>query len=315
MPIATILFKLSRKRLLVAGAAFLGLLAGTVVAFRITLPPKLESRQYQVGTATTRILIDTPSSQVIALDPTGIDTLAARANLVANLMVDGAVKTAIAQRAGVRPSQLVGTAQSAASQLPNPAPKPRGYVLTTRVTTDTGGNQLPIVEIGTQAPDASGAARLADAAVAGLQDYLNLQAAHERVPGARRLQVTALGPAQAIEVVRGPRKLVAVGLGVFVFLLGCAAILVVPALRHDWRAASEGEGLHPARPETTSRHRTPPLLRSPETASVLSDDDDPDLPPVIESPALPRRATARSLTRMRVARARRQALKSLGDLR
>ena len=51
---------------------------------------QLKYSGYLVGVATTRVLIDTPSSQVVDVSPKGSDTLGVRANLIASLMVDGA---------------------------------------------------------------------------------------------------------------------------------------------------------------------------------------------------------------------------------
>ncbi|MBV9335973.1 MAG: hypothetical protein JO243_08770 [Solirubrobacterales bacterium] len=239
MNFASILFKLSRRRGLVAGAALLGLLAGFLVAFRPSLPP--QSRRYHVGTATVRILIDTPSSQLIAVDPSGLDTLAARADLIAGLMVDGTVKAGAAERVGVSPSKIEGISATAAGAAPSPAPKSRGYVLSTKVLTDVNGNQLPVVEISTQAPDAGRAAGLANAAVVSLQGYLDVQAAAEKVPQNQRIHVVDLGPAQASELTRGPGAMLAAALAGFVFLVACAAILLIPALVRDWREAVVAE--------------------------------------------------------------------------
>lgn len=296
MDLVTILRRLWRARLLVGVAAVLALLAGYLVAFRISWPPTLHTRGYEVGTASVRILIDTPSSQIVAAAPAGADTLAGRANLVANIMVDGAVKALIAQQAGLRPSQITGIAQSALDQPPAATPKPRSYVLSTNVLTDTSGNQLPIIEVDTQAPDASGAANLANAAVAGVQDYLDSQAASEGVSVARRLHVIGLGPAQATAAIRGSRNMVAAALALFVFVAGCAAILLVPALVRDWRAAAEAERLEVLRgelapvPRTRARSR---LFRR-RVMNGASNGDSTDAAPGSESSASPPRATARS---------------------
>jgi hypothetical protein len=245
MDTVTILRDLWRRRLLVVGVYLLALLAGTAVIYNIScLPPKLESRKYDVGVAVARILVDTPSSQVVEVAPKGSDTLGVRANLLASLMVDGVVKSAIAHRAGLQPHQLVGVTDAAT--VPSPvttATGPRSSVLTTKVLTNTGGDQLPIIEIDAQAPDRAGAARLAAAAIAGLRDYLDSKAALQQVPDADRLQVTSLGAPQATTEVRGPANILAIVAVIFVFGLGCASILGFLALSRGWRAASAREQL------------------------------------------------------------------------
>jgi hypothetical protein len=241
MEFVTILRELWRRRLLVVVVALFALLAGAAVAFKL---PSLESRKYEVGIATARILVDTPNSQVVEVAPKGSDTLGVRANLIANLMADGVVKTAIAERAGIRPEQLEGVAESAPGPPADASPSPaQSHVLTTRVLATPDGDRLPIIEIEAQAPDAARAAKLADAAVTGLRDYLDSKAATEEVPDAERLRVDGLGTPQARMAVRGPRLIFAILAAIFVFGLGCAAILGFFAVVRGWRAADALEAL------------------------------------------------------------------------
>jgi capsular polysaccharide biosynthesis protein len=243
MEIVTILRGLWHRKLLVALALALAVLAGTAVAYRISPPAKLESRSYHVGVATSRIFIDTPSSQVVEVSPKGGDTLGTRAGLIASLMVDGAVKASIAHSAGLQPQQFDAVSASAAESSPAVAsPKARSTVLSTTVITNAAGDELPIIQIEAQAPNAPDAAKLAAAAVTGLRDFLNSKAALQRVPDAKRLQVNGLGAPQARDVVRGPRKLMALVVAIIVFLAGCAAIVMSSTLARAWRAASEEEG-------------------------------------------------------------------------
>jgi hypothetical protein len=255
MQTVTILRTLWRLRLLSFLVVLVAVIAGVLVAFRVSLPPKLESRKYDVGVATARILVDTPASQVVDVAPKGSDTLGVRANLLANLMVDGEVKTVIARRAGLRPNQLSGVGDSVTGP-PTATAKvdPRGYVLSTRVVSTSDGSWLPIIEIETQAPRASGAATLANAAVSGLREYLDSKAASERVPDASRLRVSGLGVAQARTATRGPRMLYAVGAALAITLFGFAALVLMSTLVANFRATStpdpvEGDSLD-ATPES-----------------------------------------------------------------
>jgi hypothetical protein len=242
MDTVTILRVLWHRRLLVVVVALVALLAGTAVAYRISFPPKLESRTYEVGVATSRILVDTPSSQVVEVAPKGSDALGTRAGLIASLMVDGSVKAAIAKRAGLKPGQFDATSDSAtADSIATAPPKPRGYLLSTHVLTSTSGDALPIIEIQTQAADAGEASRLAQAAVLGLDDYLSSKAAQQRVPGAKRLQVSGLGTPQARDVRRGPRRLFALMAAIVVFSVGCGVIVALSRLARAWQAASDDD--------------------------------------------------------------------------
>ena len=250
MELVTTLRELWRLRAFVLVVALLALFAGLAIAFRL---PSLESRKYEVGVASARMLVDTPNSQVVEVAPKGSDMLCVRANLIANLMAEGDVKAAIAQRAGVKPEQLTGIAESA--ETPQTAkPGPGAYVLTTRVLSTPTGDHLPIIELESQAPDAARAAKLADAAVTGLRDYLDSKAATEQVPDANRLIVSGLGASQAADVVRGDRRLLAVAAALFLFFGGCAAIVLVGSLIRGWHIAAEWEEYEAAEGEAADEY-------------------------------------------------------------
>jgi hypothetical protein len=239
-----ILRDLWRLRVAVAVVFAVALLVGCSAGFRISLlPPGLHSRQYHVGVASARVFVDTPTSEILDVAPKGSDTLAARATLLANLMVDGVVEDAIAKRAGLHPDELIGIGSTEAVDPSAPKPGPRDYTLTTGVALDNSGDQLPIITIDTRAPDVKGAERLANAAVAGLNGYLDSQAAVHIVPTGRRLRVTGLGPAQAGVAVHGPSHVLAVFLTLLILTIGCAVLLLVPAIFRSWHAASYDEAL------------------------------------------------------------------------
>jgi hypothetical protein len=238
MDTVTILRELWRRRLLVVGVGLVAILAGMALLYKGSYPLKLESRRYQVGIATASILVDTPNSQVVDVAPKGSDTLGMRANLLASVMVDGVVKAAIAGKAGLDAKDLVGISTSAQDQ---PATRPRDHrvpVLTTKVVTDNDGAELPIISVEVQASDAEIATKLASAAVVGLQDYLNSTAAAQKIPDAKRLNVSELGQAQAHIVTRGPTNIIGLAVVLLVFALGCGGILAGVGLSRGWRAAS-----------------------------------------------------------------------------
>ena len=226
-------------RVLVACVGIVALLLAFLLAYKVSLPGKVESRRHHLGVATARVLVDTPSSQVVSVAPRGSDTLGVRANLMASLMVDGVIKSSIAHRVGLPPNGLVGIAENAddGTKPADPSPGRAVNVLRTSVLQDIDGNQLPIIQIQTQAEDAARAARLANAAVEGLRAYLDSRAAVEQVPDARRLRVHGLGAAQASEVSRGPSLMIALTVAILVFAVGCALILGVVALVRNWQTA------------------------------------------------------------------------------
>jgi hypothetical protein len=260
MDFVTILRELWDRRAAVCVAAVLAIVVGLVVAYHISVfPPKIATRQYQVGLGSTTLLLDTPDSQVVDLSPRSADSLNARAALIANLMATAPVKAAIAQRAGVSPNDLDATVSSTSGTMPQTAPSTQLAARATTATTGTtkkpshtltirpDGN-LPIVLVETQAPDARQAARLADAAVSALNSYLTSVASIQQVPAKRRLIVKQLGSAQAADVVRGPQPLMALLAAAVFFALACGAIIGVSAAAREWRRA----GVSPVRQRTNS---------------------------------------------------------------
>ena len=241
-----ILRELWRLRLLVILGALLAVMCAVLVSYRVSLPSlKLESRQYHVGIASARMLIDTPASQVVDLNPKGADTLNSRASLLANLMVSTPVKSIIARDAGVPADRLIAIAPTAPgsggptvpttlSQKASEASKTPGAYLLTLQSDET----LPIVSIDAQAPTAAAAARLANAATTGLRDYLRSVAGAQNLPATRQIVVSGLGGAQAADQVRGPRKLFAIAAFVFVFGFACFAIIMISGIARGWRRAA-----------------------------------------------------------------------------
>src|SRR5690606_13982689 len=86
-----------------------------LMLYRVTpgLPPQVESRQYQVGIASGAVLIDSQLSQTVDLGGADEDievdvaSLAARARLLANLLVTRPLRDDIARMSGVAPNRLI----------------------------------------------------------------------------------------------------------------------------------------------------------------------------------------------------------------
>lgn len=240
MSTVSILRRLWRHRILVAVALLLAVLAGTAVVYQL---PSLQSRKYDVGIVTAHILVDTPNSQIVQVSPRGTATLGEQTLLLASLMVDGTIKSAIASKAGLPTGKLVGinaavTEPGAAGPAPIVPPSGRNaYVITTQVMTDSAGNNLPIIALQAQAPTSAAAEKLANATLSALRDYLSSRAAAEQVSETNRLQVGELGLNQATTQAMGPSNSLAVIVFLLVFMLECGLIIGVPSLRRAWRAA------------------------------------------------------------------------------
>jgi hypothetical protein len=242
---ATIRYELTRRRRLVGAVLVLAIAVGVLVTNKVSLfPPGLESRQETVGIASTRVLVDTPGSQVVNVNPKGSETLGERASLLASLMVEGEIKAAIAKRAGLSPKHLLATTEStveSANAAPEDARAARvstasaTYSLTTRVLINTDGAQLPLVEVEAEAPNTASAAKLADAAVTGLSDALDRKAAEEDTESQDRLTVSPLGSPRIEEATRGPGLPLALAAAIAVFLAGCGAILLAASTSAERR--------------------------------------------------------------------------------
>jgi hypothetical protein len=251
--VITILRALWERRVLVAAAAVLSVLAGIVAAYHVTLPANLTSRQYTVAVGQARFLIDTPQSQVLTVnpvataDPAGPGDLAPRANLLANLIPTSPVKAAIAKRARVPAGNLIivpppSSDPAAPASGPTPLEASQAAKANDRTANIIAINvpgapdsPLPVISVETQSSREATARRLANATIAGLQDFLASVPETQRVPNARRIVLRPLGTAQVGTTVHGPRKLYALLLPLLLFTLACAAIVFVPYAVRAWR--------------------------------------------------------------------------------
>jgi hypothetical protein len=257
-PVALAMDLVRMLRALWQRRALLGLVSVLAVAAGVGI--MMSSGTTKVGTAHAMALVDTPNSQVVdlggAADDTsaGIVTLSNRATLLTGLMTSSPLTEEIAARAGISPKTLI--AQSAVTQATTgssatgtAAPvgasqlsglSPLANVLSATVPTLSTG-QVPIITVDTQSPTAEGAAKLADSSIAVLSEYLRSTATRDKVPGGRRVILRQLGPAVTSTTTNAPSKLLALGATAGVFLLGCALILGLSALKTGWRRAGEME--------------------------------------------------------------------------
>jgi hypothetical protein len=236
MDLVPILRELWRMRRLVALAGLVAIFAGLAITYQL---PSLQSRQYDVGVATARALLDTPSSAVADLGgeegSTAVGALPSRAALLANLLTTAPLEDEIAKRAGISPDKLIANAPALANaEREEPADDRTSFILAVQNEID-----LPLLTVTTQAPDPELARKLANSAVEVLDDHVSSVAGADSVPATRRLVVKPLGPARAGISTRGPRRLYGIVVSILVFGLGCATILIVSNVARNWRLAAE----------------------------------------------------------------------------
>jgi hypothetical protein len=185
----------------------------------------------RTGVASMRVVLDTPKSLTVDVNPPGMDTLEWRSVVLADLASTEESRKRIADQLGIPFDSLVVSAPylvhpeapfplpRAASDAAAVAPEPYGLAI--------GVDLPPIIEIDSRAPDRELAAQLARAAA----DSLEAAATVEVVPGkTQAFVVDSAGEPQAHDVVSGPSRRMPAIVAFVVFALWCAAIVLVAAV-------------------------------------------------------------------------------------
>ena len=242
--------ELSRLR---AGLALSFILAATIafsVAYKVTTSPLgLSPRQLEIGTASTKMLVDTSKSLLLDIryGSGDFDSLTARGVLLGNLMASEPVRAYIARRAHL-PAGVIRATTPLTPDFPRPLAAEGERKRQSDLLRSTDQYRLniqanptvPIVTVYAQAPSAGAAETLANAAVDGLRDYL--KASGTRAPEDDQPLITQLGRAHGTVINGGVRvEALVLTFGV-VFALACAVTVFVGRVRRGWRAAGALEG-------------------------------------------------------------------------
>lgn len=238
------------------------------------LPPGLTPRHLQIGAASTTVMVDARKSKVVDLRANTQDlaSLTTRADLLSNVMASSPVRQFIARRAGVAADQVVATA-SLGTDLPRSALEPGSERRSSDLIAQTDHYRLaisvnpaqPLIYVNAQAPTGAGAARLADAAVDGLNDYLKMMADTEGIAPRARTRLVQFGRAQGGIV--NPSINFEIGLLTFFvsFIVACAAFRVLLRVRHGWsldaaRERRDGKNWWLPQPEPVRMSPTVPVV-------------------------------------------------------
>jgi hypothetical protein len=210
------------------------------------LPPGLKARALTMATASAQIVVDTPYSAVLDLrQPTyDIVPLKNRAVLIGTLMASEAVRADIAHRAGLATERLQVVAPRTPLQ-PRPieqsgAKKGPGDLLasTDQFRLDVQANPtVPLLNIDAQAPSADEAEKLANAAVAGLGDFMSRVAASDHTTAKQRVRLRQLGTTKATVINKGIQVQVVLVVFTLVFAVACAASVLMARVRRGWQLA------------------------------------------------------------------------------
>jgi hypothetical protein len=229
----------------------LALLAATWSVEKISLSPfALTPRSLEMATATTHVLIDTQTSQLIDLrqDTYAVDGLKNRAVLLGNVVASSAVQAKIAARAGVPVERLRIQAPLTTSQ-----PAPPVDSENTRHTTDILKSTdqyrvnikvnptVPMIDIYSQTPTAESAAALGNAAAGEMKDYMAEVTAQQDIPLEDQVRATQLGRAHGVIINHGVKWQTA--FIVFALTLGicCASVIFLGRVWAGWRQAAFAE--------------------------------------------------------------------------
>lgn len=255
--------QLSQRKLLVSLVLLLALGAAIFSAYRVTVsPPGLQKRALSVAAASSQILVDSPNSTLVAGADLGtFDALATRAKIYGQYLSSLAARREIADAVGI-PARTIATSGPF-----SPATGQSGYE--SQTSDDRAGELLkegaqnrlvftaqegvPILTVSAQAPSSAQAVALATASFTTLKRYVHsLEVDGE--PIRRGVTVRQLGAPEG-GTLGGSNNIILMALAfLLVFILGCAAILVIPSFVEQWRALDSLD--HAAAP--TGRGQAPP---------------------------------------------------------
>jgi hypothetical protein len=243
MEFALVLRELWERKLAVVVGILVAAVAATLSVYRVD-GFKLKARSLQYSSATTQILVDSPSSVLGNLSPS-FEALNSRAVVYANFMASPAVLELIGRQVGLQGDQIYAAGPVDTLQ-PRTVQEPTALKRNVEITGETTPYRfnfnsvpnLPTIGVYSQAPTTKQAVSLANAAVVGLRQYvMGLQTA-SNVPRALRVVIRQLGPANGAVVDGAISKSLAGLVFAAVFLLCCVLILVGGRFRRTWRASA-----------------------------------------------------------------------------
>jgi hypothetical protein len=243
MEFALLLRELSKRRLLLAVGVLVAAIAAIFSVYRIE-DSKLKARSLQYSSASTQVLVDSPSSVIGNLSQS-FEPLSARAVVYANFMASPAVLTVIGQQAGI-PGDQIYAAGPVDELEPRAVQEPTALKRNVEITGETdpyrlnfdSATNVPTITIYAQAPTTAQAVALANGAVAGLKQYVASVETANRIPPHSRVVIRQLGPANGSVVDGGISVALMAIVFVATFLLWCILMLAGSRLRENWRASA-----------------------------------------------------------------------------
>lgn len=247
---ARVLKTLWRRRRLVALGALVATIAALLSVSRVGLfPPSLESRTNVFATASTQILVDTPSSAFVDLS-NETDPLETRASVFARFLTSPVAIALIAREARL-PADAIEAQGPYEQNLPPFQQEPTAAQRSTQILGEgalyrlrfENNPELPIVSVFAQAPTGEAAVALATAAPAALRAYVERIQRRQQTPAGRRVEIRRLGHAIGGVVNEGANRQIAALVFIVVFAGWCLLLLPAQTIARGWRGESTGNGL------------------------------------------------------------------------
>jgi hypothetical protein len=218
---------------------------------RISLtPPGVAPRSLEMATAATHVLVDTPDSIMTDLrqDTYSITGLTNRAVVLGNVIASTSVEARIAERAQIPAALLRIQAPLTPQEAALPVDSQNARHITDIVKSNNqyriqinANPTVPMLDIYAQAPTATQAAAMANAAVDELKTYLVGLAATQATPPNQKIRLVQLGRATGVVINPGVQIQVAVLAFVLTFLASCASVIFLARVRSGWRQAALAE--------------------------------------------------------------------------
>jgi hypothetical protein len=236
--------KLWRRRVGMGVSIALALFAGLWSVQRISLfPPGLIPRSLEMATASTHVLVDTPTSAMIDLrqDTYSIEGLTSRAVVLGNVIASSQMQAKIARRAHV-PVELLRIQAPLTSQEPAPPvdsenARHASDILksTDQFRIDLKANPtVPMLDVYAQTPTAESATALANAAVDELKVYLAALVARQHTPPKDQIRPVQLGRATGVVINHGVRWQAAFLAFLLTLGISCATVAFLARVRAGW---------------------------------------------------------------------------------
>jgi hypothetical protein len=210
-------------------AVGLGVLIAAAAAFMSVQGPS-----HTFATASQRLVLDTPKSQLLNADPLGADTLTWRAAVLSEMTATRPLKDRITRDMGV-PSRSLGVTSM---NLTDPAVESALTVAAQEAEAEAGARYLvavsfderfPLITVATRAPDRHAAARLAAVTTAALSTATTAPPGTGAPQG---LVVESIGQPRTKTVVDGPHRLTAIVVFAVLLSVWCVGIALLSRVRN-----------------------------------------------------------------------------------